>query len=90
MKRYVIRNTAGYPKITREGVPYEVCLGDEITEDELKTLECDKSVTVICTLDNFISTIEPGASNVVVDNTPAPVASTPTRANSGGEKHKDD
>lgn len=67
MKRYVIRETTGYPKIIRNGQPFEVCLGDEITEDELATLVCDRMVKVICTLDSFISTIEPG-----VIATPAP------------------
>lgn len=80
MKYYILRETAGYPTIIRNGQKTLLSLGDQFDEKELATLACDSSVVYLCTSDNSIVARKPGTKATkpapVVEETP-PATETP-------------
>lgn len=60
MKRYIIRETTGYPTVIRNGQVVQLSLGEEFTEDELDSLTCATYVTYICKETSAVATKRPG------------------------------
>lgn len=74
MKSYVLRETAGYVYITRNGNPYLLTLGEVFSEDELATIISTSAFTYLCTEDNSITAVDAGAAPAApAAPTPAPV-----------------
>lgn len=60
MKRYIIRETTGYPTVIRNGQVVQLSLGEEFTEDELDSLTCGTFVTYICKETSQVTTKRAG------------------------------
>ena len=57
MKHYVIRETSGYPFITRNNQLVQIGIGYPFTEEELPTLQCTSPTTYMSLDDNTIYTL---------------------------------
>jgi hypothetical protein len=96
MKSYIIRETSGYPFITRNGQIVTLGLNDQFTEDELPSLMCDKPTTYISVPEGVIYTLAPTGITVlptivdpiiitpVVEETPA-TGVVPSNMETGSE-----
>ena len=69
MKLYVIKETSGYPFVTRDGQLVQVGVGHQFTEEELPTLTCTEPTTYMSIEDGTIYTLK----NLAAEPVTAPI-----------------